>query len=295
MLRPALLVVALAPLAGAGCRAVLGIDELPAAPADASVLESGAEAAPHTDDAGANEAGADADAGPTWCDTALPPADYYCDDFDHLPIIDDWDNKNRTPDLGASNGGTIAADTTNSVSAPQSAILTMPTLIDKSRTASAFLQKSLHDAPPDMTIDLEIRIDTEDFPAGAGSAPLVAVTDQDGQNFIFILRRASGTWLAVNASGPLVQLGVPIPVGMWTDLQLSIKNHPVDADSGAEAGTDGSLTVRVNTRNAAVVPLPAVWQSITEQKLIVGPIASGPLGIFQMNVDNVRIWSRSDL
>jgi hypothetical protein len=265
-------------LALSACRGVLGVDDAPtlaaADPSDAG------DAALVTD---AMQA---ADAGPTFCDLATPPP-AFCDDFDHPVLVKYWDNSNRTPDIGASGGGTITVDSSDFRSAPQAAALAIPTLVDGTAAASGVLQKSLHMTPADLTIQLDVRISTEYFPAKAGTVPLVSISY--GNEFIFVFRRASGTWLSVGNTGALVQLSSPIVAGQWTTLALSIKNHPTDG------GADGELTVRLNQLNAAVVPIPAAYQTITENKLVVGPLTKGPVGAFRMTVDNVLIWTRSDL
>ncbi len=261
------------------CRGVLGINS------------SGLEV-----DGGDADGGVDADttadafvAAPTFCDS-VTPAPSFCDDFDHLPIVKYWDNSNRTPDIGASGGGTIAADTSAFRSKPQSVALSIPTLIDDSLAASGFLQKSLHDMPADMTVQFDVRISADYFPQDAGvsgSVPIVSIAY--GNDFLFVVQRATGTWVVAGNTGAIMQASAPLVVGQWTTFALSIKNHPT------EAGAEGRLNVRMNTLDVAVLPTPVSWQSVKEQKLVIGPITNGPMGAFAMNVDNVLIYLRSDL
>jgi hypothetical protein len=276
------------PLALAACRGVLGIDDRP-------VITDGGDAG---DAGGADDSGDDAadafDAGPTYCDFVMPQP-VFCDDFDHDKVIEYWDNINRTPDIGASGGGVIAFDLVNFRSAPKAAALSIPALTDKSMAASAFLQRTLHKAPPglvetpDMTISLDVRISTQYFPMSMGIVPILTMSY--GPDFLFIFQRDSGTWISV--ANNIAQLNAPLIVGEWQTLQLSIKNHPT-SDGGADGGSDGSITVRINTLDAITMALPAAWQT-ADQKLVVGPITSGPIGQFAMTVDNVIVWDRSDL
>jgi hypothetical protein len=281
-----------APVVLAACRGVLGIDERP-------VIDNGDGGDASADGAFATDAADDVadafDAGPTYCDMVMPPP-VFCDDFDHDKVIEYWDNINRTPDIGASGGGVIAFDLVNFRSAPKAAALSIPALTDKTMSASAFLQRTLHNAPPglvatpDMTIQLDVRVSTQYFPMSMGIVPIVTMSY--GPDFLFIFQRDSGTWISV--ANDIAQLNAPLIVGEWQTLQLSIKNHPTSDAGSGDAGNTGSITVRINTRDAITMPLPAAWQT-ADQKLVVGPITSGPIGQFAMTVDNVIIWDRSDL
>jgi hypothetical protein len=230
-----------------------------------------------------SDGGSDADAA-TWCTTALPPA-AFCDDFDHEPITALWDNPNRTPDIGVSSSGTITADPSQKISAPQSARLAVPPLIDQTQEASGILYLFVHDVQPDLTIEFEVRIDTEDFPPNSRLGIATMLYEDAGS--IDLVRRASSTGLF--APSGTMTLTKPLVVGQWTVLQLTIKNRPTDGGAG------GLATLYMDGAESASVPLPVTFQTVTEQILTIGPIGAGPVGAFVMNVDNVRVWRRSDL
>lgn len=273
-------------IALASCRGFLGIDELPGEQADAG---EDAEAAAVID-AGSEEEAAPPPP-PTYCDKLTPRADY-CFDFDKSEnILKGWDNANSIPDsLGESGGGAITGDVTRYQpdSPPRSAVLTIPAVAGVGGV-SAFLEKTLHATPPEMTIKFDLRIDTEDYPPPGGHlVPLLSLTFGAGaDNSLFVVRDGVGTYFAVGSG--LVKLDVPPAVGEWTQVTISIQNEPV------EGGADGLAIVRINNLDSAHLPIPAAYQGMNEQVMGIGPLLKGPMGKFQMTIDNVRIWPRSDL
>src|SRR5262249_7637490 len=97
----------LALIALAGCRSVIGIDDLP----------------PRTDtDAGPEAAGPDA--GPRFCDTVTPKPELCADFDDDGPLEAMFDNAKIVPDPGVAGGGSIAPDLELFQSTPRSVRMT---------------------------------------------------------------------------------------------------------------------------------------------------------------------------
>lgn len=257
------------------CRAVLDIH-------DAPLIDAGdaAQAA----DAEAVEAEAEA----RFCDQ-VTPLPSFCDDFDHGgAVVDRWDNHNRTPDIGASAGGVIEPELVRFNSGPRAVALSIPPLIDRTVTATAVLQATFRDpAPRDLTVEMELLVETEYFPPGSGVVDFLLLS-YDGVPAIGILRRDSGTWVTIGKTDA-ARLSTSIVVGKWTTLTLIVQNKPVDG------GSDGRVQVLVNQRRAADLPLPAEVQSAPHETMLVGPASQGPMGAFRIIVDNIRVWTRSDL
>jgi hypothetical protein len=217
---------------------------------------------------------------PTFCD-AVKPTPRSCADFDRGGLKDEWDNKNRTPDLGESGGGAIT--TGIGLSPPNAASLRVPALVDKSASASAILVRSLHELPPEgFTATVDLRIDTEQFSQGQAIVSLMQVLFDAESATLF--RGPNGTYFA--SSVGLVKVAVPLPVGAWKTVQIQVR-HGVKGDAGAPTRSVARLTI--DTFYAAFVDLSPSVDGATDAKLVVGPAASGPLFPFAMHVDNVRV------
>lgn len=231
-------------------------------------------------------------AAPSYCDIVTPKP-IFCDDFEG-PFKAVWDNANRVPDRGETGGGKILLDTAQWVSKPFSARLQTPALVDSSQAAWAILMKSIHSPPPDMMIEGEFRIDTEYLPDGGTKLVPLLIAHFQGAGMIFIYRSTVGTALSVSPeggpAGQVIVLSGVFEVGKWKTVSLVIRNRPLD-----DSSPDGEVVVRLDELDAAQTPLPASFQTSPEVEVIYGPTAIGPIGDFAVNLDNVRVYDRSDL
>jgi hypothetical protein len=264
-----LLALPLVAAVAAGCRAVLGVDDLPPlATADAG---------------GAGDAADDAAPAVRYCDT-VSPAPQICADFDDgSPYGTGFDNGTQNPDPGAQRGGTLARDTAEFLSGPASLLLQTPAVLQTSDSAAAILLKTLPAVTPRLSISFDMLIDSEDIPPGDGFVILAAV--DYGIGGVVFERDSAGPAIAVVPDGGTVHLSTRFPLGVWKTVDLSIENAPFDG------GADGRVTGGIDGGLGAATPLPAKYQQVTTKPhLTIGPSAGGPAGAFKAHMDNVRIY-----
>lgn len=233
------------------------------------------------------------DAPSSYCDI-VNPKPIFCDDFEGV-FKERWDNSNRTPDQGELNGGTLTLDDTLSKSPPFSALIQTPALVDPTQSAGAIFVRTIHDPGPDYMFEGEFRVVTEYWPdAGTTTVLPIFFLSFEGIGTLFVYRSSSGVpginTVLTGGTPNVVFLTRPFPVGEWKTLSIVIRNYPVD-----ETGPHGEIKVRIDDLDAGVDQLPPEFQAVTELKLIYGRVATGPIGKFAMNLDNVRVYDRSDL
>jgi hypothetical protein len=220
---------------------------------------------------------------PTFCDDVLPTPTI-CIDFDRGPLKDQWDNRNRTPDIGASGGGAIEPSEGRSL--PTAASLRIPALVDSSAKASAILVRSLHGLPADgFTATFAVRIDVEQFPPGVGLVPIAQL--QLGNEILQLVRNANGMYLATSSS--LLHVNGTLAAGSWNTLQFQVRRGVGGGDGGDGGNARSVARFSINVFNTTFIELPPSVDSVTDAKLILGPITQGPLFPFSMRVDDVVV------
>jgi hypothetical protein len=221
----------------------------------------------------------------------LNPAPSFCADFDRGPLRLGWDDQDANPDPALAGGGSLGIDPVNYVSAPHSAMMTIPSLLTNMTYAASALVKTLDAVPTMLEVDAEVLIETEYDPKGEGGSEFLAtILFTDNAGAIALNRDDNGTELAVfdgETNTSFVPFAVPLIVGKWARLQLFLLNHPVDG------GPDGTIEVAVEGEFAAEAPVPADLLAISSPpQIILGPeTAQGVSGKFVMNVDNVTMYS----
>ena len=255
-------------LALAGCRGVLGIDDLPARPE--------ADAAPDA-----------ADAGPRFCDKVTPKPEFCADFDDDGPLEEAFDNAKVSPDPGVGGGGKIDPDLEQFSSAPRSARLWSSAVL-VARNATAYLAK-MYDAPrANIDVVVDAKIATLDIPVTNGGHVIVLYLDFGAPGAIAVYRDAVGPAVAVfeGASPPTVtNITAPFPVGTWKSI------HAFYLANATDGGANGEFHVLIDNTTGAIVPVPAALRA-AKPSILVGPTITGPMGKFEMNVDNVRIDTR---
>jgi hypothetical protein len=221
-----------------------------------------------------------------FCDTVRPPPDF-CADFDNGSYAEGWANENTSPDPGLIGGGTLALDTMTFQTPPGSARATIPALVSSTNAASAFLLTALPARPRKATVQFEMRIDTESFPAANGHVVLLSLHFIN-QGTIEVVRFAGQTQLVliddVLSTSPHFTLADQFPVGQWTTFTISIHNYPT-------MGSDGDILATIGGSVGQLI-LPQHFQTAPDvPRFSLGaPYAVGPMGEFRLNLDNVRVW-----
>lgn len=285
----AVLVVAAIPLA---CATLKASDvTLPGSSSDASADDSSASADGELDGGGA------------FCTTLTPAADF-CEDFDDGELEKGFINALANPDLGESGGGTIGpgTDLPSSFDGTRYIDFALPVLMASTNTAGAELMTELPFVPTNFIIMADVRITSEDIPAAGTANPLdpnvflissiwSTPTSTTTPGAFFVSQDAVGTSLVLFDDAnelPPARLKPSLALGGWTELKLILYNEPRDG------GTDGELDIYVNGVRAGEVKVPANFQTTTTPpKVQFGASTVGPMGAFQLSVDNVRMyWSR---
>lgn len=254
-----------------GCRQLLSIDDGKEAPR-ADAAPEGDAAAP-VEDGGASSA---------YC-ASLDPQPQFCADFDDdKPVTRGWANASSTPDpfvTGA--GGTLTPDLVNFRSGPRGAAIGIAALLAPSK-ASVALVKTFSAPPGHLTLDFDIRIDTEDFREPGQVLMLVSLAFPTGQ--IAIGRTKAGLTLATfdETAQDEAKSDEPLAVGAWRRLSLLI--------AGAE------VTLQVDGALAAKLKRPANLGGKGTTYLGIGASgAQGTMGAFRATIDNVSFTSDAPL
>ena len=267
-------------------------------PSDAGAGDAdNSDVAADGDDAG--DDAADAAPKPHFCST-LSPAANFCADFDVGDLEKGFLNDMANPDPGTAGGGKIFPDDDLATSYDQtrSIAFSAPALIATTNKAQSYLIKTVPIAPQDLIIIADIRISTEQIPSTGN--PL-----NDGNLFLFdvmwgtpqtpasagelsIVREPLQKTIVAAFDGinglPLVDFTQPLADGVWKELKLIFYNRPVDG------GPEGVLNIYLDGVRAAQQPLPASYQGTYALLGLGVPIARGPMGVFQMSMDNLRIY-----
>ncbi len=257
-----------------GCRAVLGISDGSNGPSDGG-----------NDGDASDEGGGITDAGPpdvqlvsVFC-TKLSPQANVCDDFDKDPFLKGWDNFFGHPDPAVGGGATLGADFTQWSSSPRSVRMTVPQLLANTN-ADSFLIRELPTGLANITVSVDVRIETENFPDGVGHVGVLGMAFDGYDPFMEIRRTKLGAYLRLDdmSESQLIQ---PFPVGVWKNVELDFKFSPSAAT--VTSFIDG---VPAGSGNLAV----SFYHVDAYPRLLVGPgLAQGPMNEYRVNVDNVVI------
>ena len=133
-----------------------------------------------------------------------------------------------------------------------------------------------------LEISAGIRVDTEFFPDALGHISVLGVTFVDGSAYVEIRRSRTGASLVLS-TGETVPLLQPFPVGSWKTIEMRF--------AFGSRGTAPRVVTYIDAVPSGSAPLPAdVYRSADSPRVLVGPgVATGPLGVVRMNVDNVSV------
>ncbi len=257
-----------------GCRAVLGISD------DNNGAADGGNDVDATDEGGgiADAGSPDVQLVSVFCAKLTPPANV-CDDFDKDPFLKGWDNFFGHPDPAVGGGGTLGADFTQWSSGPRSVRMTVPQLLPNTN-ADSFLIRELPMGIANITISVDVLIETENFPDEMGHVGVLGMAFDGFDPFVEIRRTKQGGYLRLDdmSEGQLLQ---PFPVGVWKTVEL---DFAFSADAGA-------VTSFVNGVPAGSGKLsPTYYHVDAYPRVLVGPgLAQGPMNEYRVNVDNVVI------
>jgi hypothetical protein len=267
----------------AGCRGILGIEPLAAeVPGDAASDDA---VAPDV----ATDAAPDVDAGPPYC-TTLSPAPQFCADFDEEDFERGWDNDTHAgiPDPGEIGGGMLSADRKVFLSKPASLLVQTGYKLSTTGNLAAIVVKSVPSTSR-LTLQFDLWVDEIDVTATAGVT--VAGLDYANDGDIEVFLDSDGLELAVQGPDPdagpisVQHVVTPFPTGMWTTIELIVSTLPTTGQPGGWVNAEcagGSAT--------AALPLLIENRIAPSFQVVLGSSPGGPVGPFQANVDNVRMY-----
>jgi hypothetical protein len=273
-------------LGASGCTVLLGVD-FEGRLADASV-----DAAGDAPLEGAPDAALEAEA--SFCMTVLPKPDF-CADFDRGELLAAW-----APSVFVnpwiSGGGAIEADETLWASAPRSMRASSPAIADTTMHVSAYVGADFTELPRYVLFEQEVRIDTELFSGDSGAIDIFSLRlgevgeirlrrDEEGTSLVVVEREGGAPGGETTTAA---RFSSPLPVGQWTSMIIRLKNY---GDDGPDGGSEGRVTVFLGG-TVAKLATPVSFQDVTGHpyRLRVGVLdARGPVGIFRINFDNVRL------
>jgi hypothetical protein len=246
---------------------------------------------PAMDDAGLADADAGApDAPPPFCLNAPRPFTI-CDDFDEdaqaKNTLAGWDNILNGMDIGASGMGAIAGNSNASFvyTPPRSIFFSLPALVHSSDQAVANLVKKVN-APSALGVQFRFYIRTQSL-SGTNRLELVFVDFSRAAGFEVVLD-GSGLQAVVAVGAQPVETTYPVapltavPDGTWHQLVISMI---IDGFDGGPPGfgifLDGNAT--------ASGALPGAFADAGADEVDIGPAAEGPMGIFEIYMDNVLV------
>jgi hypothetical protein len=267
----------------AGCRGILGIEPLPGeVSGDAGAGDAAAA------DAGATDALVDS--GPSYCKT-ISPVPRFCADFDERNFELGWDNDTDAdiPDPGEIGGGTLSADLKVSLSKPASLLVQTPYKLSNAGNLAAIVVKTVPSTSR-LQLEFELQVDSADLSV-MGTGITVAGLDYGNDGDIEIFLDSEGLELAVEGTdpdaGPIsVQHVGSFPVGTWTSIQVIVSTVPAAGQPG------GWVNVESEAGGTATAALPLLIENRIAQTFLVvlGSSPGGPVGAFQANFDNVRMY-----
>jgi hypothetical protein len=237
------------------------------------------------EDGGVGDASGDvaADVPPPFCKNTKPPYTI-CDDFDEdaqaKNILVGWDNVVDNMDLGVSGGGTIAGSTMLPYTPPRSIFFSLPSL-QAPQQAVANLMKTVK-SPATLGLQFEFYIQTQ-YITGNERLELVFVDFNRAAGFAVVLGDKGLEAIVAVGSPPVDKTYTtlaPVILGMWHKLVLAMVIDSADA---------GSFAIFLDGNGEAAGPLPTAFADAGADEVDIGPAAQGPMGAFEVYVDNVLI------